>query len=53
MALGVLYDAPRPTFASAVIAEKAQASEGKEANLAKLLGKGQTWTVSGTGADPV
>jgi 2-oxoglutarate ferredoxin oxidoreductase subunit beta len=53
MALGVLYDDPRPTFESAVIAEKAQASEGKEANLAKLLGKGQTWTVSGTAADPV
>src|SRR5690242_706760 len=45
MALGVLYDDPRPTFESAVIAEKAKAVEGKEANLAKLLGKGQTWTV--------
>jgi 2-oxoglutarate ferredoxin oxidoreductase subunit beta len=53
MALGVLYDDPRPTFESAVIAEKAKASEGKEANLAKLLGKGQTWTVSGTASDPV
>ena len=29
------------------------ASEGKEANLARLLGKGQTWTVSGTAQDPV
>ncbi|MGZ5792361.1 MAG: thiamine pyrophosphate-dependent enzyme, partial [Croceibacterium sp.] len=53
MALGVLYDDPRPTFESAVIEEKAKASAGKEANLAKLLGKGQTWTVSGTAADPV
>jgi 2-oxoglutarate ferredoxin oxidoreductase subunit beta len=53
MALGVLYDDPRPTFESAVIAEKAKATEGKEANLAKLLGKGQTWTVGGTAADPV
>ena len=53
MALGVLYDDPRPTFESAVIAEKAKASEGKEANLAKLLGKGQTWTVSDTASDPV
>ena len=53
MALGVLYDDPRPTFESAVIEERAKASEGKEANLAKLLGKGQTWTVSGTAADPV
>jgi 2-oxoglutarate ferredoxin oxidoreductase subunit beta len=53
MALGVLYDDPRPTFESAVIEERSKASEGKEANLAKLLGKGQTWTVSGTAADPV
>lgn len=53
MALGVLYDDPRPTFEDAVIAERKKASEGKEANLAKLLGKGQTWTVSGTAQDPV
>jgi 2-oxoglutarate ferredoxin oxidoreductase subunit beta len=48
MALGVLYDDPRPTFEDAVMAEKAKASEGKEANLARLLGKGQTWTVDET-----
>ncbi|MBX7457517.1 2-oxoacid:ferredoxin oxidoreductase subunit beta [Qipengyuania sp. 1NDH17] len=53
MALGVLYDDPRPTFEDAVIQERKMASEGKEANLAKLLGKGQTWTVSGTAQDPV
>lgn len=53
MALGVLYDDPRPTFETAVIEERAKASEGKQADLAKLLGKGQTWTVSGTAADPV
>jgi len=53
MALGVLYDDPRPTFESAVIAERERASEGKEANLAKLLGTGQTWTVDGTAQDPV
>jgi 2-oxoglutarate ferredoxin oxidoreductase subunit beta len=53
MALGVLYDDPRPTFESAVVAEREQASAGKEANLAKLLAKGQTWTVSGTAQDPV
>jgi 2-oxoglutarate ferredoxin oxidoreductase subunit beta len=53
MALGVLYDDPRPTFEEGVIAERAKASEGKTADLAKLLGKGQTWTVSGTAADPV
>ncbi len=53
MALGVLYDDPRPTFEAAAMAEKAAASQGKEANLAKLLGKGQTWTVDGTAQDPV
>ena len=53
MALGVLYDDPRPTFESAVIAERKRASEGKTADLAKLLGTGQTWTVDGTAQDPV
>lgn len=50
MALGVIYDDPRPTFESAVIDERARASAGKSANLAGLLSKGQTWTVE---ADPV
>ena len=53
MALGVLYDDPRPTFEGAVIAERKMASEGKTADLARLLGSGQTWTVDGTGPDPV
>jgi len=53
MALGVLYDDPRPTFESAVAEERTKASEGKTPDLAKLLAKGQTWTVSGTAADPV
>jgi 2-oxoglutarate ferredoxin oxidoreductase subunit beta len=53
MALGVLYDDPRPTFEEGVIAERAAASEGKTADLAKLLGKGQTWTVAESAADPV
>ena len=52
MALGVLYDDPRPTFETAVIEERAKASEGKEPNLAKLLGKGQTWTVDETAGHP-
>ena len=52
MALGVLYDDPRPTFETAVIEERAKASEGKEPNLAKLLGKGQTWTVDDTAGHP-
>ena len=45
MALGVIYDDPRPTFEAGVADERARASAGKSANLAKLLSKGQTWTV--------
>ena len=52
MALGVLYDDPHPTFEDAVVAEREQASAGKEANLAKLLGKGQTWTVDDKAGRP-
>ena len=52
MALGVLYDDPRPTFEAAVLEQNAKASAGKDANLAKLLAKGQTWTVGGTAAGP-
>ena len=51
MALGVLYDDPRPTFEGAVMAERAKATAGKEPNLAKLLAKGQTWTVTEGGPD--
>ncbi len=46
MALGVLYDDPRPTFDDAVVAQNNAASEGKVADLNKLLSKGQTWTVA-------
>ncbi len=52
MALGVLYDDPRPTFEAAVAEERQKSSAGKEANLAKLLGKGQSWTVEGNGPEP-
>jgi 2-oxoglutarate ferredoxin oxidoreductase subunit beta len=45
MALGVLYDDPRPTFNDVVIAQNESASAGKTADLGKLLAKGQTWTV--------
>ena len=45
MALGVLYDDPAPTFDSAVIAQNAQAAEGKKPDLQKLLSQGQTWQV--------
>jgi len=53
MPLGVIYDDPAPTFESAVIAERQRAVAGKEASLAKLLARGQTWTVSGTAQDPI
>ena len=46
MALGVIYDDPRPTYEAAVTAQDAQARAGKSADLAKLLAKGQTWTVA-------
>ena len=52
MPLGVLYDDPAPTYESAVIAEREASVSGKEANLAKLLSGGQTWTVDGSAADP-
>lgn len=45
MALGVLYDDPKPTFDSAVVAQNVQAAEGKVANLQKLVSQGQTWMV--------
>ena len=45
MALGVLYDDPRPTFDAAVTEQNAKLSEGKTPNLQKLISKGQTWTV--------
>ncbi len=45
MALGVLYDDPRPTFNDAVVEQNRAVSEGKVADLGKLLTKGQTWTV--------
>jgi 2-oxoglutarate ferredoxin oxidoreductase subunit beta len=45
MALGVLYDDPRPTFNDAVITQNMKLSEGKKADLQALISKGQTWTV--------
>lgn len=46
MALGVLYDDPRPTFDSAVVEQNAKLSAGKTPDLQALISKGQTWTVS-------
>ena len=51
LALGVIYDDPRPTYEAGVIEERAKASAGKEPNLAKLLAKGQTWTVTEHGPE--
>ncbi len=47
MALGVLYDDPRPTFEGAVAEERAKSIAGKAPDLGKLLGAGQSWTVKG------
>jgi 2-oxoglutarate/2-oxoacid ferredoxin oxidoreductase subunit beta len=45
IALGVLFDHPRPTFDRAVIEQNAKLSEGKKPDLQALLNKGQTWVV--------
>ena len=45
MALGVIYDDRRPTFETQLLAQDETARAGKSADLAKLLAKGQTWTV--------
>lgn len=45
MALGVLYDDPRPTYEDAVLGQDIAAREGKNTDLGKLLAKGQTWIV--------
>lgn len=46
MALGVIYDDPRPTYESAVLDQDATARAGRSTDLAALLAKGQTWTVT-------
>ena len=51
MALGVLYDDPRPTYDEAVLAQDETARAGKSTDLAKLLAKGQTWTVEEAGPE--
>ena len=53
MALGVIYDDPRPTFETQVREQNDKAAAGRAADLAALLARGQTWTVSGTAQDPV
>jgi 2-oxoglutarate ferredoxin oxidoreductase subunit beta len=46
MALGVIYDDPRPTFESAVREQQDAAAAGKPADLQALVAKGQTWQVT-------
>jgi 2-oxoglutarate ferredoxin oxidoreductase subunit beta len=45
MALGVIYDDPRPTFESAVVEQNVQAAAGKIPDLQALVSKGQSWEV--------
>ncbi|CAN5277482.1 2-oxoacid:ferredoxin oxidoreductase subunit beta [soil metagenome] len=45
VALGVIYDDPRPTFESAVVAQNAKAAQGKTPDLQALISQGQTWEV--------
>ncbi|WP_373487943.1 2-oxoacid:ferredoxin oxidoreductase subunit beta [Blastomonas sp.] len=49
MALGVIYDDPRPTFEDGVRAQVEAAKVGKLPNLQKLVSKGQTWLVEEDG----
>jgi 2-oxoglutarate ferredoxin oxidoreductase subunit beta len=45
MALGVIYDHPRPTFDRAVTEQNESAAKGKVPDLQALISKGQTWQV--------
>ena len=45
IALGVIYEDPRPTFESAVIEQNKAAASGKTPDLQALVAKGQTWMV--------
>jgi 2-oxoglutarate ferredoxin oxidoreductase subunit beta len=45
MALGVLFEDPRPTYESAVVEQNAAVSAGKTPDLQALVGKGQSWMV--------
>ena len=45
VALGVIYEDPRPTFEEAVIEQNRKVAEGKTPDLQALVSKGQTWMV--------
>src|SRR3546814_1248712 len=51
MALGVLYDDPRPTFETDVSRQNKLASDGKTADLQNLHTTGQTWTETHDGPE--
>lgn len=51
VALGVIYDDPRPTYEDEMLSQDAKARAGKKPDLARLLAKGQTWTVTAQGDD--
>lgn len=53
MALGVIYDDPRPTFEDSLLGQDTAMREGKSTDLGKLLAKGQTWTVSADDQGPL
>jgi len=45
MALGVLYEDPRPTFDQTLLKKDEDSASGKIADLQALIEKGQSWTV--------
>ena len=45
VALGVIYDDPRPTFDSAVIEQNPAVAAGKPVDLQALVAQGETWQV--------
>jgi 2-oxoglutarate ferredoxin oxidoreductase subunit beta len=53
MALGVIYDDPRPTYEDSILGQDAKMREGKSTDLKRLLAKGQTWTVDPNEGHPV
>ena len=46
VALGVIYEDPRPTFESAVVEQNRAAASGKTPDLQALVSKGQSWQVT-------
>lgn len=46
MALGVIYDDPRPSFDEDMAHQQRQAVNGRARDLQKLVSRGETWTVT-------